>query len=417
MSSSGSDSSLWHSTYSKIRRLIRFRDVAKKRSGGEVCSVDDLLTVGSSSPVAADERSELGLGDLQRSVKMLNFGSLEEKDMAAEEIRRLAEVEGVKIRRVLAELGVVPSLVAMVSSEVVARRRVAVRALIELANGTFTNKALIVESGILDKIPKSLENVDEQTRQEFAQLLLLVSSLVNTQYSLDSSGFIPFLKSILESSPDLQTRNSCIGIVHNLSISLDSAGALVTNGLVHILISLSCEKETSDNALAALGNLVVTMGGRKNLESSVLVPEALIEVLTWEDKPKSQEIAAYILMILAHQSFESREKMAKSGIVPVLLELALLGSPLAQKRALKMLQWFKDERQGNTRPHSGPQTMRSLTLGSPVSIEEGKRLMKKMVTESLNRNMEIITRRANAPADSSSKRMAFVNSSSKSLPF
>uniref|UniRef100_A0A7N0UQA7 ARM repeat superfamily protein n=1 Tax=Kalanchoe fedtschenkoi TaxID=63787 RepID=A0A7N0UQA7_KALFE len=146
MPGSGCDSSLWHSTYSKLRfftklrRLIRHRDVGRKRSSGEVCSVDDSATVGSGSPAAGEtEERGLGLGDLQRSVKMLNFGRWEEKEMAAEEIRRLAEVGGAKIRKVLAELGVVPSLVAMVgSSEVVARRRVAVRALIELANGSFT---------------------------------------------------------------------------------------------------------------------------------------------------------------------------------------------------------------------------------------------------------------------------------------
>ncbi|CAM8992943.1 unnamed protein product [Rhodiola kirilowii] len=427
MPGSGCGPPLWHSTYSKLRfftklrRFICAKDVVDKRSGGEVCSVDDSVTVGSvSSPLAVDEgRRDLGLGDMQRSVKMLNFGSWEEKERAAEEIRRLAEVGGVKIRKVLAELGVVPSLVAMVGSELSGRRRVAVRALTELANGTFTNKVIIVESGVLSKVPKSSENVDELLRQDFAQLLLSLSSLANTQYSLDSLDFIPFTVSILESDSDLQTKNTCLGSLHNLSATLDSAGALITNGIVSLLLSLSCEKETSDNALTTLGNLVVTIAGRKDIESSPLVPEALIEVLTWEDKPKSQESAAYILMILAHQSFESHEKMGKSGIVPVLLEVALLGSPLAQKRALKMLQWFKDERQAKMGPHSGPHTARSLTLGSPVNqmgTEEGKRLMKKMVTESLYKNMEIITRRANA-ADDSSKRMSFVSSSSKSLPF
>uniref|UniRef100_A0A7N0UFS7 U-box domain-containing protein 7 n=1 Tax=Kalanchoe fedtschenkoi TaxID=63787 RepID=A0A7N0UFS7_KALFE len=279
----------------------------------------------------------------------------------------------------------------------------------------------MVEAGILAKIPKSLENVDELTRQDFAQLLLVLSSLANTHYSLDSADFIPFMVNVLESDSDLRTKNTCLGTLHNLSGSLDSAGALITNGLVPVVLSLSCEKEMSDNALATLGNLVVTAAGRKDMESSPLVPEALIEVLTWEGKPRSQESAAYVLMILAHQSGESRDKMAKSGIVPVLLEVALLGSPLAQKRALKMLQWFRDERRAGMGPHSGPQTTRSWTLGSPVvggqmGTEEGKRLMKKMVTESLNKNMEIITRRANAAADSG-KRMAFVSSSSKSLPF
>lgn len=74
---------------------------------------------------------------LRKSVKMLHFGSWEEKEAAAREMKKLAE-EDVKRRRIMAELGVIPPLVSMVGSEVVARRRLAVRALIELANGCFT---------------------------------------------------------------------------------------------------------------------------------------------------------------------------------------------------------------------------------------------------------------------------------------
>lgn len=74
---------------------------------------------------------------LQRSVKRLHFGSWEEKEVAAMEIRRLAQ-EDVKTRKSLAELGVVPPLVAMVGSPVVGRQRLAVQTLIELANGTYT---------------------------------------------------------------------------------------------------------------------------------------------------------------------------------------------------------------------------------------------------------------------------------------
>jgi hypothetical protein len=124
-------------------------------------------------------------------------------------------------------------------------------------------------------------------------------------------------------------------------------------------------------------------------------------------------------MILAHRSSAQREKMAKSGIVPALLELALLGSPLAQKRALKLLQWFKDERQTRMGPHSGPQTAR-IAIGSPVNhseAQEGKKLMKDLVKQSLHKNMELITRRANATSGHSSMLKSLViSTSSKSLP-
>lgn len=124
-------------------------------------------------------------------------------------------------------------------------------------------------------------------------------------------------------------------------------------------------------------------------------------------------------MILAHQSSDQREKMAKSGIVPVLLEVALLGSSLAQKRALKLLQWFKDERQAKMGPHSGPQTAR-FAFGSPVNpqaAQQGKKMMKNLVKQSLHKNMEMITRRASASGDSSKIKALIISTSSKSLPY
>lgn len=277
----------------------------------------------------------------------------------------------------------------------------------------------MVESGILSKLPIKIDLLDEPTRQDFAQLLLSLSSLSNIQFSVSSARIIPFVVSILESSSGIETKVLCLGALYNLSSVLDNAGNLVTSGVVNTLLRLCSLREASEKSLATLGNLVVTSTGRKALESNPLVPENLIEILACEEKPKCQELSAYVLMILAHQSSVQRQKMSKAGIVPVLLEVALLGSPLAQKRALKLLQWFKDERQKRMGPHSGPQVGR-LSIGSPVNkwdVDEGKKLMKNIVKESLYKNMETITRRANGAADSSRFKALALSSSSKSLPY
>lgn len=281
---------------------------------------------------------------------------------------------------------------------------------------------MIVEAGMLSKLPKRIDPLDESTRSEITELVLSLSTLANTQFPFASLDFLPFLRDILQSSSTLPTKNSCLGALYNLSTVLDNAGPLVSEGnIVHILLELSSVKELSEKALATLGNLVVTLMGKKVIEQSPMVPESLIEILSWEDKPKCQEISAYVLMILAHQSSSQREKMAEAGIVPVLLEVALMGSTLAQKRALKLLQWFKDDRQVKMGPHSGPQTPRAAVMGSPVSPregKEGKRMMKNLVKQSLYRNLEIITERANVASGESSKlKSLLISASSKSLPY
>lgn len=369
-----------------------------------------------------EQGETVAMGVLQTAVKELLFGKWEEREKAAAEIRWLA-AEDIKMRKTLAELGVIPPLVEMMDSDVTSCRRLAVQALLQLADGTFTNKALILEAGILSKLPKDMEEMDESTRQDLSQLLFTISSLSNTQFPLILSKLLPFLLAILQSNSTTdKSKDPCLGTLYNLSSVLENSGTLISNRVVDILlstISLS-SREISEKALATLGNLVVTLMGKKALEDNAMVPESLIDVLTWEDKPKCQEISSYILMILAHQSSKQREKMAKLGIVHVLLEVVLLGSPLAQKRAMKLLQWFKDERRAKVGPHSGPQTRRVLSMGSPMSereTSEGKKLMKKMVQQSLSKNMEVITRRANAAGESSKLKSLVISSSSKSLPY
>ncbi|KAJ4703635.1 U-box domain-containing protein [Melia azedarach] len=432
--SSSSASSVWLISYTKLQFFSRIRRFlqsksARKRQAESSSSHSNLDFSRASRSHDAEEvqqvvekqqqqREEDDSVVLQKSVKRLHFGSWEEKEMAAMEIERLAKADA-KIKKLMAELGVIQMLVSMVATEVVGRRRAAVKALIELANGTYTNKALMVEAGILTKLPKNVDTVDESTKREFAELLLSLSSLANTDIPVSSSEILPFLVGILESGSSVDTKELCIGTLYNLSAVLENAGPLVSNGVVHTLLKLCSMKELSEKSLATLGNLVVTLMGKKAMEDNSLVPDSLIEILTWEEKPKCQELSAYILMILAHQSSAQREKMAKSGIVHVILQVALLGSPLAQKRALKLLQWFKDERQAKMGPHSGPQTGR-VSIGSPVNprvAQEGKKMMNNLVKQSLHKNLEMITRRANAADDPSKLKSLVISTSSKSLPY
>ncbi|CAI0557906.1 unnamed protein product [Linum tenue] len=362
--------------------------------------------------------------DLQRSVKKLHFGSWEEKEAAAVDIGRLASKEDVKTRKSIAELGVIPVLVEMMGSGAVSRRRAAVTALIELANGTFTNKALMLEAGILSKFPAPEEQESTLLLNEFAELILSLSSLPNPQFQFSLTRILPFILKTLESptsTADAAAKQSCLSALFNLSAALETASLLSSNGAVSALLTLISTKPFAEKALATLGQMVVTASGKKAMEDSSAVPEGLIEVLTWDDRPKCQELSAYVLMILAYQSSAQREKMAQCGIVAALLELALLGTPLAQKRALKLLQWFKDEREAKMGPHSGPQMGRRLAIGSPINpreAQEGRRLIKDLVKQSLNKNMEMITRRANNVGGGSSKlKNLVVSTSSKSLPY
>ena len=70
------------------------------------------------------------------TVKKLHFGSWEEKEMAAKMIEKMSK-EDVEVKNLMVDLRVVPALVLMVASDAVGRPEVAVKALLELAKGSF----------------------------------------------------------------------------------------------------------------------------------------------------------------------------------------------------------------------------------------------------------------------------------------
>ncbi|KAJ6806979.1 uncharacterized protein M6B38_106755 [Iris pallida] len=377
---------------------------------------------------------------MKRSVKAINFGGREEKAKAAAEIKRLGRGDG-RTRRLLAELGVVPPLVAMLadSKDQPLCRRVAIDALLELASGTFRNKKLMVEAGLLSKLPQLMRDKAFAKDQQLARLLFSVSTLVKTQYPLQSSHFLPFLVGILDDDDETtsdEVKLTSVATLYNLSTKLDNTRPIVASGavrsLLRVLSTSTSRRSASEGALATLGNLAACTTGKKAVGSDPSFVDALAEILAWDDEPRCQELATYLLMVVAHRSTSTqRERMsssARSGtIVPRLLELALLGSPLARKRALKLLQWFKDERRSGVGVHSGPQAGISLRSSNPTmtttgeeeeeDVEEGRRAVKAMVKHSLDRNMELIRRRATGLEGSSGLKSLVAASSSKSLPY
>ncbi|XP_008791492.2 uncharacterized protein LOC103708374 [Phoenix dactylifera] len=364
---------------------------------------------------------EVDAAGMKRSVKQLHFGGWEEKGEAALEIKRLAKVDA-RMRRSLAKLGVIPSLVSMLAEAQDDHcRHLAIEALIELAHGTFTNKALMVEAGLLVKLPQLTDALQFPGKQELAVLLFSISSLAKTQFPIAPCHIIAFLTEILNAKEVAEEiKITCLATLYNLSTKLDNTRAIVSSGAVPTLISLSSNRRASEGALAIMGNLILSAMGKKVIEDDSMVPKALIDTTTWFDKPRCQELAVYILMILAHGSKTQRQKMAGLGMVPLLLEVALLGSPLAQKRALKMLQWFKDEGQSKIGVHSGPQTERislSRSLVSGRETNKCQKAVKQMVEQSLSNNMEAIMRRARVPENFSSFKSSVASSSSKSLPY
>lgn len=140
-SSSSSSSSLWQISYTKLRFFTRIRRFLHSKTNQKGPKPSDGVNLSDHQPNqvvnVAEEEEDGSVCLLQKAVKKLHFGSPKEKEMAAMEIHKLSK-EDFKVKKLMAELGVIPPLVAMAESEVVGRRLNAVNALVELAYGTYT---------------------------------------------------------------------------------------------------------------------------------------------------------------------------------------------------------------------------------------------------------------------------------------
>lgn len=293
----------------------------------------------------------------------------------------------------------------------------------------FRNKLHIVKAGLLKKLPQLTDDKDLSRSQELALLVLSISSLANTDFPLSSSELLPFLVATL-SAADVpsDTKLPCLAALRNLSTKLEHVRDVVSSGAVRALLSLSLDRKTSEAALSILGDLAAaSTSGRKAMEEDEAAPRALLEAMTWHESARCQEHATYLAMVLAHGSRALRRRMRQLGIVQALLEVSLLGSPLAQRRAAKILQWFKEEGQGRIRTHSGPRMEGEGTSchdnDDDVIANDGREAkgcrdttVNKIVKQSLDRNMKSILRRATASVDLTNVKLLVTSSSSKSLP-
>ena len=300
----------------------------------------------------------------------------------------------------------------------------------------FRNKVHIVKAGLLKKLPQLTDEKDLSRSQELALLVLSISSLVNTDFPLSTTELLPFLVATL-SAADVpsDTKLPCLAALRNLSKKPVHARDVVSSGAVRALLSLSLslDRKTSEAALCILGELAAaSAAARKAMEEEEgeAAARAVLEAMTRHESARCQEHATYLAMVLArHGSRALRRRMRQLGVVQALLEVSLLGSPLAQRRAAKILQWFKEEgpQSSRIRAHSGPRMEGDGGTSCPdddVAGEDGREAkdcrrdttVGKIVRQSLDRNMKCILRRATASVDLTNVKLLVTSSSSKSLP-
>lgn len=271
-----------------------------------------------------------------------------------------------------------------------------------------------------------------------------LSALDSNKPIIASSGAIPFLVNALKDLDpkcSTQAKQDALRALYNLSIFPSNISFILETDLITFLVSTLGDMEVSERILSILSNVVSTPEGRKAISIVRDAFPILVDVLNWTDSPGCQEKASYILMVMAHKAYGDRQAMIEAGIVSSLLELTLLGSTLAEKRASRILECLRVDKGKQVSENYGgnlgaavsaPIFGSSLSSTNPNGVSkeylevaedmmsEEKKAVKQLVQQSLQNNMKRIVKRANLPQDfvpSEHFKSLTASSTSKSLPF
>ncbi|PIA44111.1 hypothetical protein AQUCO_01700019v1 [Aquilegia coerulea] len=400
------------------------------------------------------KRKFLVLEELQGVVKRLQSSENEQEVMsAALDVRRLAK-DDLEARNTLAMLGAIPPLVTMLDLDPIHldSKIASLYALLNLSIGNDLNKAAIVKAGAVHKMLKLVvdANNNEVCEEAVVANFLALSALDSNKSIIGASGAIPFLVRTLQNLNKKEidcfkaNRDDCLRAIYNLSILPSNISFLLETDLVAFLLNMLGDMEVSERILSILSNVVSTPQGRKTISSLTDAFPILIDALNWTDSPGCQEKASYILMIMAHKAgYGDRQVMVEAGIVSSLLELTLLGSTLAQKRASRILESLSVDKGKQVRDNvyqggggvgavSAPICGSSSSTNRPNQDQEEeeqdeddmmsdeRKAVKQLVQQSLQSNMTRIVKRANLPQDfvpSEHFKSLTATSTSKSLPF
>ncbi|KAG7567671.1 Armadillo [Arabidopsis thaliana x Arabidopsis arenosa] len=395
-------------------------DLARKSE-----KLSDLLNLAVVESVVETKKKEETLEILKRVVRDLQVAAeaeTAEKKIAAASTVRLLAKDDTEARVTLAMLGAIPPLVSMIDNDDDAQIA-SLYALLNLGIGNDVNKEAIVKAGAVHKMLKLIESSkppNQAISEAIVANFLGLSALDANKPIIGSSGAIIFLVKTLknfEETSSSQAREDALRALYNLSIHQQNVLFILETDLIPFLLNTLGDMEVSERILAILTNVVSVPEGRKAIAGVVEAFPILVDVLNWNDSVKCQEKAIYILMLMAHKGYGDRKAMIEAGIESSLLELILVGSPLAQKRASRVLECLRmvDKGKQVSAPVYGISSSSSLgrERGHDLRMSDERKAVKQLVQQSLQSNMKRIVKRANLPHD-------FVTTSqhfSKSLTF
>ncbi|XP_059284689.1 U-box domain-containing protein 4 isoform X2 [Lycium ferocissimum] len=278
-------------------------------------------------------------------VEALLFGDRQAQLLAA---RQLAQFS-TKQRHNIAQKGIVPPLILMLSTSDYEAIEAALFALLSIAFRSERNKILIAKSGAIAVLLDVLQCENRFLVELGVASLLTLSSCASNKLAIAASGAISLLLELLNSqsnnSMSLQANLDILSTLHNLSTchqvipSIVSYGGVATSlGLINLAPELVTEK-----AVALLENLVSS--SRIALEEAAGTAGAiqcLVEAMEEGSRQCKEHAVAILLQVCDSCRDRYRGMILREGAMAALLQLSVDGTKRARDNAKRLVLLLRD---------------------------------------------------------------------------
>eukprot|EP00850_Spirogloea_muscicola_P004772 SM000021S06405 [mRNA] locus=s21:2510:6161:- [translate_table: standard] len=302
-----------------------------------------------------DGKQEPSLGPYEAVVARLICGGPEAHVEAVKDVQQMAQDS--EARNELRAAGAVPALVALLRSPACRghAEEAVIMALLNLAISSHANKHAIVEAGGIPKLvdvlqPRFAPSAAEVAVQEAAAALVLSLAASNQlKPVLGHAGAIPPLVSMLTAGSSAHGMLDAVWALLNLSFHGPNKSLIVTAGGVSPLLATvsGAQPEIQEKAIAVIAQLSTVAEGRAALCAEAIVIPALIGVLD-EGTNVSKEHAANVLLRICSTNEVLRRAAVMERVIPVAVELSLLGTDKVRVKAQKLLSFFQMQRAQET---------------------------------------------------------------------
>ncbi|XP_060196048.1 U-box domain-containing protein 4 isoform X2 [Lycium barbarum] len=278
-------------------------------------------------------------------VEALLFGDRQAQLLAA---RQLAQFS-TKQRHNIAQKGIIPPLILMLSTSDYEAIEAALFALLSIAFRSERNKILIAKSGAIAVLLDVLQCENRLLVELGVASLLTLSSCASNKLAIAASGAISLLLELLNSqsnnSMSLQANLDILSTLHNLSTCHQVIPSIVSYGGVATslgLINLAPESVT-EKAVALLENLVSS--SRIALEEAagtVGAIQCLVEAMEEGSRQCKEHAVAILLQVCDSCRDRYRGMILREGAMAALLQLSVDGTKRARDNAKRLVLLLRD---------------------------------------------------------------------------